>query len=54
MTPAEVKTAISESKKVYWQNEAYEVKLNKDGEMFVQCWNGSISYTEQTDGMYVK
>ena len=55
MTIAEVKQAIEAGHKVYWQNEAYEVTINKSNEMYARCkMNGSMSFMESTKGMFVK
>lgn len=37
----EVKLAVANGKTVYWTNAGYTVKIDRDGDFIVACFNGS-------------
>lgn len=55
MTINEIKTALQNGQKVYWQNEAYEVRITKLGDLQTVCkMNGSVQFLQDINNVYVK
>ena len=55
MTISEIKTALQNGQKVYWQNAAYEVRITKSGDLQTVCkMNGSVQFLENINSVYVK
>ncbi|MDP3446375.1 MAG: hypothetical protein Q8T08_26250 [Ignavibacteria bacterium] len=43
MTFAEIRKAIQDGKRVFWNNQGYEIK-QKSNDYIIRCCNGSIQY----------